>query len=119
VLRERSLSERLAERMTSLGDALGAHVGALSGDLVAIRIDGHRRAARVRVGGRSAGGGLALSWTGDVQWIDGAARVRAQLDAAVAGRALHLQLPEVQLTAAEHRGARGVVVRVPLLRASF
>lgn len=113
-----SLSEQIQERLTLLGNTLGYHLDLLSRDTLSLRFDGRRRRAFVRFGGGEAQY-LTLRIASDVHFTEGLARISTRLDLSVAGRALHLELPEVEMAPTEYHGERGVVVRLPLLRASF
>jgi hypothetical protein len=113
-----TLSEQLQDRLTLLGNTLGYHLDALSHETLTLRFDGRRRRAYVRLGGGEAQY-LTFRLASDVHFTDGLARITTRVDLSVAGRALHLELPEVEMTPTEYHGERGVVVRLPLLRRSF
>ena len=97
---------------------LGAHLDALSKETLTLRFDGRRRRAYVRLGGGETQY-LTFRLASDVHFTDGLARISTRVDLSIAGRALHLELPEVEMTPTEYRGERGVVVRLPLLRRTF
>lgn len=113
-----SLEDQITDRLTELGNLFGSHVDTLSKDLLALSVDGRRQRAKVRVGG---GGERYLMFKigGDVHFTDGLARVTARVDLGVAGRQLHLELPEFEVVPADYRGNYGVEVRLPLLRRTF
>lgn len=112
------LSEQIADRLTMLGDALGTHLDALSKETLSLRFDGRRRRAHVRLRG-GEGQYLTFNLASDVHFTEGLARISTRVDLSVAGRALHLELPELEMQPTEYRGERGVVVRLPLFRRSF
>ena len=113
-----TLSQQITEQLTLLGNTLGYHLDVLSKETLTLRFDGRRRRAHV---GLRAGEAqyLTLQLASDVHFTDGLARITTRVDLTVAGRALHLELPEVEMTPTEYHGERGVVVRLPLLRRSF
>jgi len=113
-----SLSQQIQERLTLLGNTIGYHLDVLSRETLSLRFDGRRRRAYVRVGAGEAQY-LTFQLASDVHFTEGLARISTRVDLAVAGRALHLELPEVEMTPTEYHGERGVVVRLPLLRHSF
>jgi hypothetical protein len=113
-----TLSQQITERLTLLGNTLGEHLDALSKETLTLRFDGRRRRAHVRFGGGEAQY-LTFRLASDVHFTEGLARFSTRVDLSIAGRALHLELPEVEMTPTEYRGERGVVVRLPLLRRAF
>jgi len=113
----RSFSDQVADRLTLLGDAIDQHLGALTLDALEFRLDGRARRATVRLRGDTRY--LSLHVDGDVHFADGAAQIDARVDLAVAGRHLHLQLPELQVVPRSYLGERYVELRVPLLRTRF
>ena len=86
--------------------------------MLSLRFDGRRRRAYVRLGGGNAQY-LTFRLASDVHFTQGLARVRLRVDLGIAGRALRLQLPDVEMTPTEFQGERGVVVRLPLFRRNF
>jgi hypothetical protein len=113
-----TLSQQITERLTLLGNTLGEHLDALSKETLTLRFDGRRRRAHVRFGGGETQY-LTFRLASDVHFTEGLARISTRVDLSIAGRALHLELPEVEMTPTEYRGERGVVVRLPLLRRVF
>ena len=116
--RHLTLSQQITEQLTTLGNTFGQHIDALSKDTLHLRFDGRRRRAFVRLG---AGESRYLTFrlASDVHFTEGIARISTRVDLAIAGRALRLELPQVEMTPTEYRGERGVVVRLPLLRGTF
>ncbi len=62
---------------------------------------------------------LTFRLSSDVHFTEGRARIATRLDLAIAGRALQLDLPELEMAPAEYRGERGVELRLPLFRRSW
>jgi hypothetical protein len=116
--RHLTLSQQITEQITLLGNTFGQHLDALSKDTLSLRFDGRRRRAFVRLGAGEARY-LTFRLASDVHFTEGIARISTRVDLAIAGRALRLELPQVEMTPTEYRGERGVVVRLPLLRGTF
>jgi hypothetical protein len=116
--RHLTLSQQITERLTLLGNTLGHHLDVLSKETLTLRFDGRRRRAYVRLGAGETQY-LTFRLASDVHFTEGLARISTRVDLSIAGRALHLELPEVEMTPTEYRGERGVVVRLPLFRRSF
>jgi hypothetical protein len=116
--RHLKLSEQITDQLTLLGNTLGYHLDVLSKETLTLRFDGRRRRAYVRVGAGEERY-LKFNLASDVRFIGGMARINTRVDLSIAGRALHLDLPEVEMTPTEFQGERGVVVRMPLFRLHF
>jgi hypothetical protein len=116
--RHLTLSDQITDQLTELGNFMGTHVNALSGDVLAMTFDGRRRRAFLRVGGGD-GRFLAFNLASNVHFFDGKAQISARIDLTVAGTRMRLELPEMEMVPATYRGERGVEVRVPLFRRSF
>ena len=116
--RHLKLSQQITDQLTLLGNTLGSHLDALSKETLTLRFDGRRRRAYVRLG---AGEEQYLTFrlASDIHFTQGLARITTRVDLSIAGRALRLDLPEVEMTPTEYRGERGVVVRLPLFRRNF
>lgn len=113
-----SLSQQITDQLTLLGNTLGEHVDALSKETLTLRFDGRRRRAHVRFGAGETQY-LTFRLASDVHFTEGLARITTRVDLSIAGRALRLELPEVEMTPTEYRGERGVVVRLPLFRRNW
>lgn len=113
-----SLEDQITDHLTQLGNELGRHLDLLSHDMFQLKLDGRRRHAHVRIGGGNAEL-LTLRLDGDIQFEDINAHVHAQLDLALHGHAVHLELPAFEMAPAEYRGDRGVEVRLPLFLRKF
>ena len=94
------------------------HVDLLTLDTLHVRVDAHRRAAKIAVGGGDRRV-LKLRVNGDVQVVDGTAQIKPRLAFAIGGKQIDVRLPNVDVAAASYRGERGVEVRLPLLRRAF
>ena len=94
------------------------HVDLLTHDMLYLRVDAGHRAAKIAVGGGDARL-MKLRLAGNVEVVDGTARIHSRLALGLGGRQLDLRLPNVDVAAASYRGERGVEVRLPLLRRSF
>jgi hypothetical protein len=108
-----SMSDQLADWMTSVGVKIDHHLGALSHDVLDLRIDG--RGQRTHVGLHAGTRYLSFALTEDVHVADGIARMRTRLQLEVGAHALDVQLPDVEMQQDEYRGERIVELNVPLL----
>ena len=113
-----TLSQQLTDSLTLLGNTLGEHLDVLSKETLTLRFDGRRRRAHVGFGAGEARY-LTFRLASDVHFTEGLARITTRIDLSIAGRALRLELPEVEMTPTEYHGERGVVLRLPLLRRNF
>ncbi|MBA2545196.1 MAG: hypothetical protein H0V17_36475, partial [Deltaproteobacteria bacterium] len=110
-----TMSQRIQDQLTELGNTLGYHAAVLSHDLVALRVDARKRRAYMHFGG---GDQQLLSFrlASDIQFTEGLARVNTKIDLAFRGRTFQLELPEMEMVPASYRGERGVEVRLPIFR---
>ena len=113
-----TLSQQITDQLTVLGNTVGYHLDVLSKETLSLRFDGRRRRAYVRLGAGDAQH-LTFRIASDVHFTAGLARFTTRLDLGIAGRELHLELPEVEMTPTSVNGERGVVVRLPLFRRNF
>lgn len=111
------MSAQIADGFTELGTEIDAHLAALSLDLIGLRVDGRARAARLRLGRMTDGGGAQLG--GRVQFARGKARVVARLQIELGDHAFDLDLPAFELVPRSEFGERYVEVRVPLVEGTF
>jgi hypothetical protein len=116
--RQLKLSLQITDAMTELGNTIGTHASVLSNEMLVLRFDGRKRRAYIRFGGGDEEY-LTFRLASDVHFTEGRARITTRLDLAVAGRALHLELPDVEMAPASYRGERGVEIRLPLFRREF
>ncbi len=116
---ESSLEQQITDHLTELGNELGTHLDALSNDLLFVKFDGRRRRAHVRLGGGDPDGYLMFKVDSDVHFTDGVARVTTRVDLAVAGRQVHLLVPDFEMVPASYRGDYGVELRLPLFKHAF
>jgi len=114
-----SLSEQITERLTQIGNTLGAHLDLLSQDMFQLRVDCRRQRARFRLGGGDPDDVLTLRFAGDVQFSNLNARVDAYVELGVRGHLLRLELPAFQVQAAEYRGDYGMQLEVPVFERRF
>jgi len=113
-----SLEDQITDRLTLLGNELGRHLDLLSHDMFQLKVDGRRRQAHVRIGGGDSES-LSVRLDGDIQFDDINAHVCAHVDLALRGHALHLELPEFEMSPVAYRGDYGVELRVPLFVQRF
>jgi len=113
-----SLEDQITDRLTQLGNALGRHLDLLSHDMFQLSVDGRHRHAHVRVGAGDLGL-LAVRFDGDIQFDDINAHVHARIDLGFHGHALHLELPDFEMSPTEYRGDYGVELRLPLFVRKF
>ena len=113
-----SLEDQITDHLTELGNTLGMHVDVLSKDMLQLQFDGRRRRAYVRVGGGDEQY-LTFRLASDVLFKGDRALINTRLDLAIAGRALHLELPELEMVPAEYRGDRGVELRWPVFKRTW
>jgi len=120
VPRDRSLSleDQVTDRLTELGNVLGRHLELLSHDTFALTVDCHLRRAHLRLG---AGDDqtFAVRLDSDVQFEDLNAHVRARIDLGFRGHAVHLELPDFEMSPATYRGDYGIELKLPLFARSF
>jgi hypothetical protein len=113
-----TLSQQLTDAMTELGNQLGYHLDQLSMDRFALRFDGRHRRARVKFGMIDSQY-ATFKFDSVVHFTNGMAKVSARFDIGIAGRVMHIELPEIEMLPTEYHGERGVELRVPLYRYYF
>jgi len=113
-----SLEQQITDRLTDLGNRFGNRIDALSHDFVALRVDGRGQRAQLRVGG---GNPRYLSFEVDSDWhfTDGQAHVKARVNLAIAGHAIDLKLPDMDVIPDNYRGQQLVQVNVPVFDRRF
>jgi hypothetical protein len=94
------------------------HVDLLTHDMLQLRVDAEQRAAKIAVGGGDKRV-VRLRVAGNVEVVDGTARIHSHVAFGIAGKQIDLRLPNVDVAATSYRGERGVEVRLPLVRRSF
>jgi hypothetical protein len=114
-----TLEQQITDHLTELGNQLGTHLDTLSNDMLALKFDGRRRRAHVRLGGGDGERYLMFKLDSDVHFTDGVARVTARVDLGVMGHQLHFELPDFEMVPAAYRGDYGVEVRLPLFKRAF
>ena len=113
-----TLSQQITDQLTELGNTIGGHMNVLSNEMLSMTFDGRRRRAFVRLGGGDSRY-LEFKLASDVQFAEGKAKINTRIDLAIAGHAMELELPEMEMVPASYRGERGVEVRLPLFKRSF
>ncbi|MBL9017618.1 MAG: hypothetical protein JNL83_25740 [Myxococcales bacterium] len=116
--RQLTLGQQLTDAMTDLGNQLGYHLDQLSNDTFALRFDGRQRRARVKFGMIDSDY-ATFKFDSVVHFTNGMAKITAVFDIGIAGRVVHLELPEIEMLPTEYHGERGVQLRVPVYRAYF
>jgi hypothetical protein len=113
-----SLEQQIEDRITELGSELGTHLGGLSHDMIAFEVDGRGQRARLRVGG---GNVHYLTFRMDTKWhfADGKARVATSLDLGLAGREVHVELPDIEMVPQSLGNEKYVELRLPLWERRF
>ena len=113
-----SLEQQIEDRITEIGTELGTHLGGLSHDMVGLEVDGRGQRARLRVGG---GNVHYLTFRMDTKWnfADGKARVATSLDLGLAGREIHVELPDVEMVPSTLGNENYVELRLPLWERRF
>jgi len=113
-----SMEDQLTDHLTELGNTLGQHLDLLSHDMFALKVDGRNRRARVRLGAGDEHY-LSLRIIEDVQFDDLNARCHTHVDLGFHGHAMHVQLPDLDVTYAEYHGDYGVQLSLPVFERKF
>ena len=116
--RQLTLAQQLTDAMTDLGNQLGYHLDQLSDDRFALRFDGRQRRARVKFGMIDSDY-ATFKFDSVVHFTNGMAKITAVFDIGIAGRVMHIELPEIEMLPTEYHGERGVQLRVPIYKAYF
>jgi len=115
-----SLSMQITDELTELGNTLGHHVNTLSNETLSLGFDGRKRRAQFRVGlPEGPDRFLTFKVVGDIHFTQGRARAKVTLEVGVGERVLRLDLPDVEMTAAEYHGDRGVAIVMPVYKREF
>ncbi|HEY5923756.1 MAG TPA: hypothetical protein VIV11_18870 [Kofleriaceae bacterium] len=117
---------KLADKVVAMTNQFfDRHVDLLTYDLLHLRVDAQHRAAKIAIGGGDARL-LKLRVAGDVEVVDGTARIKSRVALAVGGKRLDVRLPSLDVAPATYphrfggdRYERGVELRLPLLRRQF
>ena len=113
-----SLEQQIEDRITEIGNELGTHLDVLSHDMVGLEVDGRGQRARLRVGGGDVHY-LTFKMNSTWHFADGKARVATHLELGIAGRELHLELPDVEMVPQSYGNERYVELRLPLWERRF
>ena len=111
-----SMSDQLADWMTTVGVHVDQHLTALSHDALEFRIDGRRQHYYLGVHAHSGSGRVSFAMNEDVHFVDAVACIRTHLQLEIGTHAVDLQLPDMELQPDELNGQRIVELRVPLLQ---
>jgi len=113
-----TLSQRMTENLSLLGNELGEHLNALSFDVVQMRFDVRERKARLKL---AAGDDehLSLKVDSKIRFRSGYARIHARIDLHIVGQHLSLELPEFEMVPRSYQGEHYVEVRLPLFERRF
>lgn len=113
-----SLEDMIADHLSELGNMIGGNIDVLSHDMIGLHVDGRKQRARLRLGG---GNVRYLAFRVDSDWLfaNGKARITAHLDLGVAGREIHLRLPDMEMIPDNYHGTQLVQLNVPLLERRF
>jgi hypothetical protein len=113
------LDDRIADRISELGNQAMGHVDLLSHGLIRLHFDARGGRAWFGVGGGNA---RYLAFRLDTDWFfaaDGVAHVHARVDLGIAGHRMHLELPQMDVSGDSYHNAQLVQVNVPLLSRHF
>jgi hypothetical protein len=113
-----SLGQRVLKNMSLLGDELGLHVSALTGDLVRLQFDFTRKQGHFGLGG-GRGDALLFRVDGDVVVRGAVARITSRVDLGLGGQRLSLDLPDVDFVTQTVAGERAYELRLPLFEGRF
>jgi hypothetical protein len=110
---------KMVDKVVALtNDFFDQHVDLLTYDMLHLRVDAEHRAAKIAIGGGDRRV-VKLRVAGDVEVVDGTARIHSRLALGLGGKQLDVRLPNVDVAPASYHGERGVEVRLPLLRRAF
>ncbi|MEO7093036.1 MAG: hypothetical protein ABI175_07295 [Polyangiales bacterium] len=116
--RQATLGQQFTDTLSELGNQLGYHLDQLSNDTLEMKFDARNRKARVKFGLFDS---EYATFTFDslIRFQDGLAKIDARLCVGIAGRVMHIDLPEVEMLPTEYHGERGIQLRLPLYRRYF
>jgi hypothetical protein len=113
----RSFSDQIADKLTLLGDTVDGHLGRLTLDHLELHFDGHTRVAKLRLSGETRR--MSLRLDGDILFDNGCARVDARIDLGIAGRHVHLDLPDFEMVPRSLNDERYVEYKLPIVEGTF
>jgi len=115
-----SLSLQITDELTELGNLLGHHVNTLSNETLSLDFDGRKRRAKFRVGlAEGPDRYVHFKVVGDIHFTQGRARAKVSVEVGVGERVMRLDLPDVEMTAAEYQGDRGIALVMPVYKREF
>jgi hypothetical protein len=112
-----SLSERMTNNLTLLGNEIGQHMNALSLELVDMQLDVRARKAQLKLAAGDEH--LSLRVNSDILFRSGYARVSARIDLSIVGQKISLELPDFDMIPRNYAGERYVELRLPLIEKRF
>jgi hypothetical protein len=114
------LSAHVAKKLTLAGDQVGAHLNALTLDLVDVHFDFASRTGQFRIGATGDGGGrFAFRLDGDAIVRHGITRISPRIDLSLGGNRWVLDLPDVEVVPPGVDGARATELRLPIFEGRF
>ena len=107
------MEDRVAEHLSEFGNFIGGHMNVLSRDAFAMKFDGRRNRARMRLG---TGDGQQLRFNIDTDWhfMQDKARAQPRLQLGIGRRDFKLELPNIDMATNDVYGQLAVEVRLPL-----
>jgi hypothetical protein len=113
-----ALEDQMVDRLSEISNRATDRVDLLCHDMLGLHLDARAGRARLRFGGGNTHY-LALRVDSDWHFIDGKARVQANLQLAVAGHVTEVHLPDFDLSTDSYHGVQMVDVNVPLIERRF
>ncbi len=112
-----SLEDRITDKVTDLGNHVGARMDELSHHVARLHVDGRARRAQLHLGY----GNEHLLVNFDSSWLfaDGKAYVKAKLELELQGHHFELELPNMDLSHDNYKGEGMVEVNVSVLEKRF
>ena len=86
--------------------------------MLALRFDGRRRKAYVRLGGGESNY-LNVKLASDIHFSEGVARINARVNLTFRGKNIKLELPEIEMEPTKVHGDKTVEFRVQIFRRRF
>lgn len=108
----------LVEHLTEFGNFIGNNVNTLSDDVLAMKFDGRRQRARIRLGTPE---NQHLRFDIDTRWrfTPDAARFATRIDLGVGSHDWHVTLPEMEMVTTSYHDQQGVIVRLPIFERTW
>jgi len=108
----------LVEHLSDFGNFIGQNVNTLSDEVLALKFDGRRQRARLRLGTPE---NQHLRFDIDTRWrfTPDAARFSTRIDLGVGRHDFHLSLPEMEMVTTSYHDQGGVIVRLPIFERTW